>query len=135
MSPRRRHPLPRLGELELAVLEHLWDAGETDVNQAHGALGRHRGITANTVGSALERLFRKKLVMRTKVSHCYRYRASETREAFAARRMLDAVGGSGTLADSGLLAAFVDLVAGEDRASLDRLAQLIASKRDEQDQR
>lgn len=55
--------LPRLGELERSVLEYLWRAGEADVMQVHAAIGRRR-IMSNTVGSALERLFRKGLVSR-----------------------------------------------------------------------
>ncbi|MEE9385503.1 MAG: BlaI/MecI/CopY family transcriptional regulator [Nannocystaceae bacterium] len=131
MSRRRNaaRRLPPVGELELAVLEHLWTTGETDVLAAHKAVGKRRGITPNTVGSALERLHRKGLASREKVSHAYRYQPVLTRDAFAARRMLDAVGGSRTLSDTGLLSAFVDLVADEDQASLNRLEALIAEKR------
>ncbi len=119
----------RLGDLELAVLEFLWDSGEADVLEAHRAVGKQRRIKPNTIGSALERLHRKGLVARAKVSHAYRYRAVLTRDAFAAQRMLEAAGGSRTLANAGLLSAFVDLVADEDEASLDRLEALIAEKR------
>jgi predicted transcriptional regulator len=126
-SPRKT--LARIGELELAVLEHLWSAGEADVLMTHAAIGTARGITTNTVGSALERLHRKGLVVREKISHAYRYQSALTREEFAAKRMLDAAAGQRTLTDAGLLAAFVDLVAEEDEASLDRLEALIAEKR------
>ena len=126
---RRRSRLPQLGELELGVLEYLWKAEETDVRAAHIAIGRRRGITPNTIGSALERLHRKGLVTREKVSHAYRYRAALTRDVFAAQRMLDAAGGSRTLTEAGLLSAFVDLVAEEDEATLDRLETLIAERR------
>lgn len=123
--------MPRLGDLELAVLEHLWRTNEADVLQTHAAIGKRRGISPNTVGSALERLHRKGLVARQKVSHAYRYQPRLSRDDFAARRMLDAVGGSRALADAGLLAAFVDLIADEDQAFLDRLEALIAEKRGE----
>ena len=125
----RKRPLQAIGDLEMALLELLWSAGEADVHGAHAAVGRRRGITPNTVGSALERLYRKGLAAREKVSHAYRYRPDLSREAFAARRMLDAVGGSQTLAEAGLLAAFVDLVANVDAGSLDRLEDLIAERR------
>jgi predicted transcriptional regulator len=128
---RRRNPLPYLGDLELEVLEYLWKVEETDVLGAHGAIGKRRGITPNTIGSTLERLHRKGLVAREKVSHAYRYRPTLAHDGFAARRMLEAAGGSRTLADAGLLSAFVDLVADEDEASLDRLEALIAEKRSE----
>ncbi|HWN66889.1 MAG TPA: BlaI/MecI/CopY family transcriptional regulator [Haliangium sp.] len=121
-------PLPHLGELELAVLEHLWTAGEDDVAGAHAATGKPRGITPNTVGSALERLFRKKLVARRKVSHAYRYSPSLSREEMAARRVLDAAGGIAALSGTAWLSAFVTLVADTDEAALDRLEALIAEK-------
>ncbi len=122
-------PLPTLGELELEVLDHLWAVGEADVTGTHAAVGRARNNTVNTVGSALERLFRKGLVQRTKVSHAYRYRAAIGREAFQARRMVDAVGGVKALADLGVLAAFVDAVAETDQRSLDQLSALVAERK------
>ena len=131
MARRPRGRLPRLGDLEQAVLEHLWRAGESDVAEAHGAVGERRGISVNTVGSALERLHRKGLAARAKVSHAYRYTPTLDRDAFRVRRVADAAGGMRALASDGLLAAFVDLVADTDRAALDRLEDLIAEKRSE----
>ena len=122
-------PVPRLGELERAVLEYLWQAGEADVAEAHAAVGQPRGITPNTVGSAIERLYRKDLVRRWKVSHAYRYSAVLDRDAFRARKLVDAAGGVRALGSAGLLAAFVDLVADTDARALDRLEQLIDAKR------
>jgi predicted transcriptional regulator len=121
--------LLRLGELERSVLEYLWSAGEAGVVQVHAAIGKRR-IMPNTVGSALERLHRKGLVRRQKVSHAYRYSPALGADEFAARRVVEAAGGLPALAGAGLLAAFVDLVAGVDEAALDRLEQLIAQKRD-----
>lgn len=123
--------LPVLGALELELLEHLWRANESDVTEAHSAIGKRRGITPNTIGSALERLFKKGLVARHKVSHAYRYQVRMQRDEFAARRVLAAAGGMKALAEAGLLSAFVDLVADVDEAALDRLEALIAEKRGE----
>src|SRR5688572_10874506 len=109
-------PLPKLGELELEVLEYLWSALDTDVSETHAAIGKRRGITLNTVGSALERLFRKGLVRRQKVSHAYRYGPALGREEFAARRVVEAAGGVKALMHAGLMSAFVDLVAVDDAA-------------------
>jgi predicted transcriptional regulator len=127
---KRLASLPRLGELELEVLDHLWRAQGADVVETHAAVGKRRRITTNTVGSALERLFRKGLVRREKISHAYRYSAALARDEFAARRVIDAAGGLEALAGAGMLSAFVDLVAGVDEAALDRLQALIAKKRD-----
>jgi predicted transcriptional regulator len=123
--------LPRIGELELAVLEHLWRVGEADVLETHTAIGKRRGITPNTVGSALERLSRKKLVAHDKVSHAYRYRPSMDREQFHARKLVDAAGGMKELASDGLLAAFVEMVAETRSDALDQLEALIRVKRKE----
>lgn len=127
--PSRDRGLPPLGELEIAVLEHLWSERESDVTAAHGAIGAPRSITLNTVGSALERLHRKGLVARWKVGHAYRYRAALEREAFYARRMVEAAGGRDGLAETGLLAAFIDAVAEVDERTLDELAAMIRRKR------
>lgn len=121
--------LPALGELELQALDYLWRAGESDVTETHAAIGKRRGITPNTVGSALERLFKKGLATRHRVSHAYRYAPHFGRDEFAARKVLDAAGGLPSLSRVGLLSAFVDLVANVDDAALDRLEALIAEKR------
>lgn len=123
--------LPRLGELELAVLDHLWTHQDADVHETHAAVGKRRGISPNTVGSALERLYKKGLLEREKVSHAYRYRAALDREAFRARKVVEAAGGLRSLGKSGLLAAFVDLVADSDEAALVELERLIRLKREE----
>lgn len=121
--------MPVLGELELAVLDHLWERKESDVAATHAAVGEARAITLNTVGSALERLHRKGLVRRWKVSHAYRYAPTIDREAFHARRMVEAAGGAAALADTGLLAAFVDAVAEVDESTLEQLEAILEARR------
>lgn len=122
-------PLPRLGELETAVLEHVWASGPSDVKAMHRSLGGPRGITLNTVQSAMERLFRKGLLAREKVSHAYVYSPSHTREELGARVVQDVVGRLLQGEAVPVLAAFVDLAARTDEANLDRLEKLIAQKR------
>ncbi len=130
---KRAKPLPALGDLELAALEHLWNAGESDVATTHAAIGRRRGISLNTVGSALERLYKKGLIARKKVSHAFQYHAVVSQDELTARRVMDAAGGVEALAGAGLLAAFVDLVAEADEAALLRLERLVAQKRGQGD--
>jgi predicted transcriptional regulator len=129
VASKKHKPLPELGKLERAVLEHLWRAGEADVIETHQAIGARRGITVNTVGSALERLHRKGLVTRWKVSHAYRYQPTLNRENFVVRQMVDGAGGMRSLTSRGLLASFLDFVAEADDAALDELEELIARKR------
>jgi predicted transcriptional regulator len=127
----KQNMLPRLGALELAVLNHLWSCQEADVHGTHAAVGMPRGISPNTVGSALERLYKKGLLERIKVSHAYSYRAALDRETFRARKVVEAAGDLRALGRIGLLAAFVDLVAESDEAALGELERLVRLKREE----
>jgi predicted transcriptional regulator len=126
---RRFEPVPVLGALERAVLDYLWAHGDADVISVHKAIGIKREISVNTVGSALERLYRKRLVARRKRSHAFQYRADVGRNAFLARQVVQSVGGIGVLKSPGFLASFVDLATNADEANLDALAALIAEKR------
>ncbi len=121
--------LPRLGALETAVLEHVWAAGPCDVKVVHRAVGAPRGITPNTVQSAMERLFRKGLLAREKVSHAYVYRPRQSREEHGARVVQEVV--SRLLKGEAIpvLQAFVDVAARSDAANLDRLERLIAERK------
>jgi predicted transcriptional regulator len=131
MSAMRPRKQPQIGELERAVLELLWTRADADVNETHVAVGLKRGISANTVGSALERLHRKGLVTRTRVSHAYRYKAAGTRAAFLGRQIAATLGDMRRLAGTGLLASLVDAVTETDKNSLAELEELIAKKRKE----
>jgi predicted transcriptional regulator len=122
--------LPQLGDVELAALEFLWQVTEADVGATHKAIGKRRGISPNTVGSALERLHKKRLVNRHKISHAFVYSPALGRDEYAARRVVEAAGGQKAIVEAGLLSAFVDLVADVDEAALDRLEDFIAQKRE-----
>jgi predicted transcriptional regulator len=116
---------PYLGELEMAVLEHLWSHGEFDAKGVYSALGKTRGISHNTIQSTLERLFKKKLLARQKISHAYIYRAVVNRDELIGRMIKDVVQTLSKENTDGMLAAFVDIAARTDDAHLDRLEQLI----------
>lgn len=122
--------LSNLGPLEQAVLEFLWKNEPATVIDVHRRIGTPSGISVNTVGSALERLHRKNLLRREKVSHAYQYEPALTREDFLARQLSETIGGLRELSQSGLLASFVDLITGtDDEETLDELEKLIAEKR------
>lgn len=121
--------LPLLGDLELAVIEHLWAVGARDAKTLHVEVGEARGITLNTIQSTVERLHRKQLVMREKFGHAYRYAPAFSRAEWRARVMAEAAGDLDDAQAQGVLAAFVDLVARADRRQLDRLAELVSAAR------
>lgn len=102
------HALPALGDLEVAVLEYIWNQPEASAKDAHAAIGKERGISLNTVQSTLERLHRKEFLERVKVGHSYRYSARLDRAEFVAAMVRDIVGRFGG-DSSAALAAFMDV--------------------------
>ena len=121
--------IPSLGELETAVLEQIWADGPSDVKRLYAAVGKRRRITLNTVQSTMERLWRKGLLDRDKVSHAYVYSARRTRAELCAQMVEQVVGDVLHGEPATLLSAFVDLAARADRGNLDRLEALIAKRR------
>lgn len=119
-----------LGDLERAVMTRLWEDGEADVKALFKAIGRPRRITLNTVQSTVERLYRKGLLDREKISHAYVYRPRISREEFGAEVMhgvvRDLLGGD----LEPVLAAFVDLTARVGKDELSRLERLVSERRD-----
>jgi predicted transcriptional regulator len=131
MSDRSAPPTrpPRLGELETAVMEHLWNGGEGDAKAVHAVLGKRRGITLNTIQSTLKRLHSKRLLERDKVSHAHVYRPSGSREQFQRSALGELVGElMGGEADA-MVAAFVDLTERAGPEHLARLEALVAERR------
>lgn len=121
---------PVLGELELAVLDCVWDRGVSETRDVHAAVGVPRQITLSTIQSTLERLHRKRLLLRERFGHAYRYAPSMTRAEFRARAMASAAGDLRDADGVGVLAAFIDLVARTDRAKLDDLARIVERARE-----
>jgi predicted transcriptional regulator len=124
-----RARIPSLGDLETAVLEQIWADGSSEVKRVYAAIGKPRRITLNTVQSTMERLWRKGLLDREKVSHAYVYSARHTRAELCARMVEQVVGTVLRGEPATLLSAFVDLAARADRENLDRLEALIAKRR------
>lgn len=121
-----RLPELALGELERDVLGALWAAGPLNPGAVHERVGAHRGISVNTVCSALKRLCDKGLLCREKVSHAYVYRATVSRAALQ-RQLIGAI--EEEFSDDGgatLLAAFVDLAEERGDDTLRRLERMIA---------
>lgn len=118
-----------LGELERAVMNHLWEVGEADVKATWASVGRRRRLALNTIQSTMDRLFKKGLLDRAKVSHAFVYTPAITRAEFRTRvirQTAEAV--SGGEADA-MLAAFVDVAAEVGDHTLARLEALIAERR------
>jgi len=118
-----------LGDLERAVMEHLWSSGEGgDAKTVHGAIGRRRGITLNTVQSTLKRLHVKGLLRRRKQSHAYVYEPAADRETFGREVLGDVVGELLDGRADAMVSAFVDLTERAGEKQLERLEALVASR-------
>jgi predicted transcriptional regulator len=126
--------LPALGDLEKAVLDDLWANSSGDAKAVHQRVGVARGISLNTVQSTLERLHRKSLLNREKISHAYVYSAQVRREELMSAMIVELVGSLGKAQASSMLSAFVDFAVREDENNLDRLAELIAARRATQEE-
>lgn len=118
-----------LGELEFALLEHIWSHGGCDVKVAHRAVGAPREITLNTVQSAMKRLWEKALLKRKKEGHAYVYSAAVNRRELTEMmvgQLVDQVAGSRM---DVALQAFVSLAHRAGTDTLDTLEELIARQR------
>lgn len=118
----------KLGDLEVAVLEYIWASGDAAAKEAHAALGTARGISLNTVQSAMERLFRKGLLTRVKASHSFRYSARVGREELVAGLIGQVLGRFGA-DSSAALAAFVQAADDLDESTLRALETELRKRR------
>ncbi|MBT1192707.1 BlaI/MecI/CopY family transcriptional regulator [Rhodococcoides kroppenstedtii] len=85
-------PMAGLGDLERAVMEHLWasDSPQT-VRQVHEALASQRELAYTTVMTVLQRLAKKKLVTQRRDDRAHRYAPVHGREELVASLMVDAL--------------------------------------------
>src|SRR6266540_3857190 len=122
---KRRVPVARLGALERAVMETLWDltgpmTGKSDATarQVSYTLGASRSLAYTTVLTVLDRLERKGLVRRLREGRAHRYAPVASREAYAAELMLEALGRASNR--DAALVRFVDAVSPEEAEVLRR---------------
>ena len=84
--------LTGLGELERAVMDHLWDADKPQtVRQVHDALAARRELAYTTVMTVLQRLARKALVVQIRADRAHQYTPAHGRDELVARLMVDAL--------------------------------------------
>src|ERR1700741_877620 len=84
--------LTRLGDLERAVMDHLWSAPEPQtVRQVHEALSMQRDLAYTTVMTVLQRLAKKNLVSQIRDDRAHRYLPVHGRDELVAGLMVDAL--------------------------------------------
>jgi predicted transcriptional regulator len=112
----------RLGELERAIMEVLWDSSEPlTVREVSNGLPEHN-LAHTTVMTVLDRLAKKGFARRNRDGRAWRYRPAATRESYVAELMLTALDQTGDR--SAALAAFAQSVTGSEA---DVLREALAS--------
>ena len=122
--------MTRLGELERAVMDHLWSSGEPQtVRQVHEALSAHRDLAYTTIMTVLQRLAKKNLVVQHRDDRAHRYAPMHGRDELVAGLMVDALD---QVSDSGsreaALVHFVERVGADEAAALRRALAELESK-------
>lgn len=102
-----------LGVLEREVMDALWRMEEVTVRETQSLLPRRVAYT--TVMTTLDRLFKKGLVVRSRVGKAFVYRASQSRQQ----------------AETAILSNLVDSLSSEDGAAdlLDALEDMVRDKK------
>ncbi len=112
--------MARLGELERAVMEHLWAAGETQiVRQVFVYLSSRRELAYTTVMTVLQRLAKKGLVDQRRTDRAHQYSPVHSRDELVAGLMVDALA-AGTESGErvGALVRFVEQVTPDEADAL-----------------
>ncbi len=109
----------RFGDLEAAVMDLLWSSpAPLSVRQVLERLPPRRGLGYTTVMTVLDNLHRKGLLERDPSGRAYLYWPRQTREAYTAELMHEALGSSG---DPGAaLLHFVRAISAEEAGLLRR---------------
>ena len=109
-----------LGDLERAVMDHLWDTtGPQTVRQVHEALSARRDLAYTTVMTVLQRLARKNLVAQIRDDRAHRYTPVHSRDELVATLMVDALDQAADTGDRhAALVSFVERVGADEAEAL-----------------
>ena len=124
--------LTGLGDLERAVMDHLWGADQPQtVRQVHQSLCTQRDLAYTTVMTVLQRLARKDLVVQIRDDRAHRYAPTHGRDELVAGLMVDALAQAADSDDrQAALVHFVERVGADEADALRRaLADLEAKHR------
>lgn len=123
--------LTRLGDLERAVMDHLWSTPEPQtVRQVHEALSTRRDLAYTTVMTVLQRLAKKNLVSQIRDDRAHRYAPVHGRDELVAGLMVDAGASRDFGSRQAALVHFVERVNPDEADALRRaLAELETTHR------
>lgn len=116
-----------LGELELSVMELMWEVGALAVREVQCRVAGGK-LAYTTVMTTLDRLYKKGLLAREKSGLAFVYQPAIDRHEYQRRVVEAAVAPLLEQGAGAVLAAFVD-VAAENEEHLRQLEELIAARR------
>lgn len=131
-SPAENRAIGRLGDREREVLEVLWHSGRATVHDVAGKLSDPLAYT--TVMTILDRLYKKRLVVREKQDRAFVYSAGISASTMEQGRTSDWVRQLFSTSFAGkdvLLSCFVDAVQEYDKELLSTLEEKIRQARKE----
>jgi predicted transcriptional regulator len=120
-------PIADLGHLEAAVMDVLWESGESSVQSVMRSLPRRLAYT--TVMTTLDRLFKKGLLDRRKADRAFLYSPRLTRREWEVKRAGALL--TSLLERDLLISGLVDGAGPHDEALLEELEKKILDKRRE----
>lgn len=109
----------RLGQLERAVMEALWDLGAVDLDHAVAARAVSEALpdrAYTTILTVLDRLAKKEFVIQVRDGRSHHFAARRSRERYIAELMEDAL--ADTNDRSAALVRFVESATPDDAATL-----------------
>lgn len=118
-----------LGELEKLILQYLWQHQPADAKTVHAHFSESRSSSLNTIQSALDRLYKKKLLIREKQGYAFQYQTVQTKQEFVGQLMNDVAADFINTENDRLEAAFVSMAQDADEETLKNLENLIHQRR------
>ncbi|GAA4230675.1 putative transcriptional regulator [Streptosporangium album] len=107
-----------LGELERSIMDIIWAQPTAVTAREVGRLIADRDLAPTTVMTVLDRLTRKGFLHRTRDGRAWRYEPAESRDAYIAELMLEALDLTGDR--SAALTRFAQAVSGNEAEILRR---------------
>ncbi|TDD41124.1 BlaI/MecI/CopY family transcriptional regulator [Nonomuraea terrae] len=101
-----------LGELERSIMDILWAENTPLTAREVGKMIADRDLAPTTVMTVLDRLTRKGFLQRTRDGRAWRYEPAESRDAYIAELMLEALDLTGDR--SAALTRFAQAVSGRE---------------------
>jgi predicted transcriptional regulator len=119
----------QIGELEKLVLQYLWEHKSADVKQVYTHFNKIRGGSLNTYQSTLDRLYKKELLSRHKVTNAYQYQAKIEKCDLIGQLIRSVTNDFIADDDSSLVTAFSSMSKDFNEEQLTKLEALIEAQR------